>query len=77
MARFTASFPRAFRPVHRTPEGASRSPPPRPHPAAGGDARRGPGWFDSNWELQCGLEVREGLPEDAKLHEWMEVCLRS
>lgn len=75
MTRFTASFAGAFRPAHRAPEGAFRNPPPRLHPAAGGDARRGSGWFDSSWELQCGFEVREGLPEDAKLHEWIEVCL--
>ena len=36
------------------------------HPQGGADepgARRarcaGPGWFDSSWELRCGLEVRE------------------
>jgi hypothetical protein len=39
------------------------------------DSRRGPGWFDSSWELRQGLEVREGLPADARLHEWIEVCL--
>ena len=37
---------------------------------------RGPGWFDSSWELGHGLEVREGLPGDAGLYEWLEVCLR-
>jgi hypothetical protein len=35
----------------------------------------GPGWYASSWELTRGLEVREGLPADAKLHEWLEVCL--
>ena len=39
------------------------------------DRVRGPGWFDSSWDLRCGLEVREGLPADAKLNEWLEVCL--
>jgi len=39
-------------------------------------APRGPGWFDSSWELVCGLEVREGLPGDARLNEWLAVCLR-
>lgn len=34
-------------------------------------AAHGPGWFDSSWDLECGLEVREGLPVDAKLHEWL------
>ena len=38
-------------------------------------APRGPGWFDSSWELECGLEVREGLPIDAKLHEWLMAAL--
>lgn len=40
------------------------------------DVRRGPGWFESSWDLQQGLEVREGLPTDARLHEWIGVCLR-
>jgi hypothetical protein len=37
---------------------------------------KGPGWFDSSWDLVHGLEVREGLPGDAQLHEWLEVWLR-
>lgn len=37
---------------------------------------KGPGWFDSSWDLRRGLEVREGLPGDAQLHEWLEVWLR-
>ena len=37
---------------------------------------RGPGWFDSSWELVRGLDVREGLPGDAGLYEWLDVCLR-
>ncbi|HKX41312.1 MAG TPA: hypothetical protein VJO99_09155 [Burkholderiaceae bacterium] len=37
------------------------------------DAPRGPGWFDSSWELGHGLEVREGLPADATVLEWLEV----
>ena len=37
---------------------------------------KGPGWFDSSWDLVRGLEVREGLPGDAQLHEWLEVWLR-
>ena len=36
----------------------------------------GPGWFDSSWELVQGLDVREGLPGDARLNEWLVVCLR-
>ncbi|HEY0858884.1 MAG TPA: hypothetical protein VGE16_17600 [Albitalea sp.] len=36
----------------------------------------GPGWYDSSWDLQRGLIVREGLPRDASLHEWLqhELC---
>lgn len=37
---------------------------------------KGPGWFDSSWDLQRGLDVREGLPGDAQLHEWLEAWLR-
>ena len=37
----------------------------------------GPGWFDSSWELESGLDVREGLPGDARLNEWLTVCLRA
>jgi hypothetical protein len=36
---------------------------------------RGPGWFDSSWDLNRGLEVREGLPADVRLNEWLTVCL--
>jgi hypothetical protein len=39
------------------------------------DESHGPGWFDSSWELGQGLEVREGLPADAGLDEWLAVCL--
>lgn len=37
---------------------------------------KGPGWFDSSWDLVHGLEVHEGLPGDAQLHEWLEAWLR-
>ena len=37
---------------------------------------KGPGWFDSSWDLVHGLEVREGLPGEAQLHEWLAVWLR-
>jgi len=37
---------------------------------------QGHGWFDSSWELVRGLDVREGLPGDAGLYEWLDVCLR-
>lgn len=35
----------------------------------------GPGWFDSSWELRRGLIVREGLPADAGLDEWLGIEL--
>jgi hypothetical protein len=35
------------------------------------------GWFDSSWELVRGLEVREGLPGDAGLNEWLAASLRN
>lgn len=35
----------------------------------------GPGWFDSSRELQRGLLVMEGLPEDAELNEWLQFIL--
>lgn len=37
---------------------------------------QGPGWFDSSWELIRGLEVHEGLPFDARLHDRLRACLR-
>jgi hypothetical protein len=37
---------------------------------------QGPGWFESSWDLVRGLEVREGLPSDARLHEWLDAWLR-
>ena len=39
------------------------------------DESHGPGWFDSSWELENGLEVSEGLPADAGLDEWLALCL--
>jgi hypothetical protein len=37
----------------------------------------GPGWFDSSWELIRGLEVLEGQPGDAALHEWLALSRRA
>ncbi|HEY8708870.1 MAG TPA: hypothetical protein VIM34_12835 [Burkholderiaceae bacterium] len=45
--------------------------------AGADDPPQGPGWFDSSWELIRGLEVHEGLPFDARLHDWLRVCLRT
>ncbi|MES3015960.1 MAG: hypothetical protein V4750_19815 [Pseudomonadota bacterium] len=38
---------------------------------------QGPGWFDSSWELVHGLEVREGVPGDARLGDWLDACARA
>ena len=32
----------------------------------------GPGWFDSSWDLQRGLEVREGWSDDDRVRGWIE-----
>ena len=77
MARFHASFSNAFSGSRVRAERANRLPPSRAPQAATCDVRSGAGWFDSSWDLQRGLEVQEGLPEDAPLNEWIEVCLRS
>ena len=77
MARFHASFLNAFSGSRVRAERANRLPRSRAPRAATCDARPGAGWFDSSWDLQRGLEVHEGLPEDAPLTEWIEVCLRS
>ena len=37
----------------------------------------GPGWFDSSWDLHCGLEVREGWSDDERVHGWIEDFLRA
>jgi hypothetical protein len=36
---------------------------------------RGPGWFDSSWDLRRGCEVKEGWPGDAGLRDWIESWL--
>lgn len=35
----------------------------------------GAGWFESSWELVRGLIVREGLPDDPRLDEWLGAYL--
>ena len=70
MARFTAPFSSlvALSLQRRAaPRAAAHRPPAVPE----GDPH-GPGWFDSSRDLQCGLEVCEGLPEDAGLEVWLE-----
>ncbi len=49
---------------------------PAPAPDDATERPKGPGWFDSSWDLTRGLEVREGLPGDAGLNDWLDVCLR-
>ena len=42
-----------------------------------GTARPGTGrWVESSWDLRRGLTVREGLPPDADLDEWLAAMLR-
>ena len=36
----------------------------------------GPGWFDSSWDLQRGLEVREGWSGDERVRGWVDDFLR-
>jgi len=46
-----------------------------PHRAEGGEAAcraGGPGWFDSSWDLRCGLEVRESWSDSERVHGWIE-----
>ena len=77
MAHFTASFSIARVRSKQYHAGAACLMADARHDPVPSDHRAGPGWFDSSWDLQRGLDVREGLPDDAKLHEWIEVCLRS
>jgi hypothetical protein len=35
-----------------------------------GEKYAGAGWFDSSWELQTGLQVRESMPGDSLLSQW-------
>ena len=52
----------------------------RPHRHEGGEGVgpiAGPGWFDSSWDLRCGLEVRESWSDDERIHGWIEDFLSS
>jgi hypothetical protein len=62
---------------HGTHHGAIGHARPHGHIAGPIDATSGPGWYESSWDLQRGLDVHEGLPGDAKLHEWLEHHLRN
>ena len=41
------------------------------------DAPRGPGWFDSSWDLDHGLEVEVALPGDPPFQAWIEAQARA
>ena len=41
------------------------------------DPLGGPGWYESSFDLRQGLDVREGLPAEPQLNEWIEACLRA
>jgi hypothetical protein len=43
--------------------------------ASAADDRASPGWFDSTWDLQQGLEISEGLPSDLPLDCWLQAYL--
>ena len=43
---------------------------------ADADEWAGPGWFDSSGDLMRGLDVREELPSDAQMTDWLDQCLR-
>ena len=52
----------------------------RPHRHEGGEGVgpiAGPGWFDSSWDLRCGLEVRESWSDDERVHGWIEDFLKT
>jgi hypothetical protein len=69
MARFTAPFSSlvALSLQRRVAPSVAAVPEPETRGADGA----GPGWFDSSWDLRCGLVVREGLPDDVGLREWL------
>ena len=80
MARFTTALSHTFRRTRDRPADVVREmllPAVEATLDDADDCQRGPGWFDSSWDLQRGLEVREGLPGDPQLNEWIEACLRS
>ena len=72
MASFSFTVERAARTRWRARRDASRA---GAEPAR--DSLGGPGWFDSSFDLRQGLDVREGLPTEPQLHEWIEACLRA
>ena len=80
MARFTTALSHTFRRTRGRPADVVREvllTAVEPMRDDAEECLRGPGWFDSSWDLQRGLEVHEGLPGDPQLNEWIEACLRS
>ena len=74
MARFTFRVPEQFlRWCARS--AASERPFRTMHLGDDPDLPLGPGWFDSSWDLEQGLVVREGPPADTKLLEWLDACV--
>jgi len=37
----------------------------------------GPGWFESSWDLERGLDVKEDWSGEDRLHGWIEEFLRA
>ena len=46
-----------------------------PRLVASRQADGGPGWYDSSWELVCGLDIAEVPDLEAELSLWIEACL--
>ena len=76
MAHFAASFSSARVRPERHHAGAACLMAEAGDDTVPSEHRAGPVWFDSSWDLRRGLDVREGLPDDVQLHEWIEACLR-
>ena len=70
MARFQFNLRTLLTPHSAHPSVAQRA----LHELAHADAAaspHGPGWFDSSYELSCGLEVDEGEPGDGRYDDWL------
>lgn len=50
--------------------------PPRAVASRQADSGPGPGWYDSSWELVCGLDIAEVPDLEAELSLWIEACLQ-
>src|SRR5438128_281840 len=54
-------------PAHYRP---LRTAAPRTKPLVASEVKRGPGYFESTWDLQAGLEIQEGSASEADLEAW-------